>query len=467
MSKNAISIIVFIILLIIFTSAFSKSYTSHNMSNLAYVLALGFDVGETGEMKISAQFIKHDSFSPNSSSSDESNSIILVSGEADCIYSGLNLINSYIGKEINLAHCSAVIFSEEFAKNGISSQIYSLINNEELRPTTNLVISKCDAYDYLYNVKPNLEKITSNYYDTFSLTSEFTGYFSDITVGDFLNTLSIDYCDATAILGGLDKTARSKEEESDSSSKSNNSSSSSSDSSSSKSSESDSSEESPEKQSSSSESSNKSTEANKSNKNLNIITNPENLVAGSSSIEGKRGSENIGLAVFDNDKLCGELTAMETICHLLIKNDVSSFITPIDNPLSENKEKKVGLNLTPVKNSKVSVTIEDGIPHISVKIAIQASILTLETDTDYEREDILEKFSIAEEEYLENQFHNYFDKISKEYGTDIDCFSNKALVNFPTTREWKNFNWKEKFKSAKFDIDVDVNVMSSLLITKT
>ncbi len=116
MSKNAISIISFLILLIVFASAFSSSYTSHNMSNLAYVLALGIDVGENAKMKVSAQFTNSDSFSPSSSSSDEASSIFLVSGEANSIYSCLNLINTYIGKEINLSHCSVVIVSEAFAK---------------------------------------------------------------------------------------------------------------------------------------------------------------------------------------------------------------------------------------------------------------------------------------------------------------------------------------------------------------
>lgn len=116
MSKNAISIISFLILLVVFASAFSSSYTSHNMSNLAYVLALGIDVGENSKMKVSAQFTNSDSFSPSSSSSDEASSIFLVSGEANSIYSCLNLINTYIGKEINLSHCSVVIVSETFAK---------------------------------------------------------------------------------------------------------------------------------------------------------------------------------------------------------------------------------------------------------------------------------------------------------------------------------------------------------------
>ena len=116
MSKNTIAIISFLILLVIFASSFSSSYTSHNMSNLAYVLALGIDVGENSKMKVSAQFTNSDSFSPSSSSSDEASSIFLVSSEANSIYSCLNLINTYIGKEINLSHCSVVIVSEAFAK---------------------------------------------------------------------------------------------------------------------------------------------------------------------------------------------------------------------------------------------------------------------------------------------------------------------------------------------------------------
>lgn len=118
MSKNLVRIIVFLILLVFFINGFSESYTSHNMTNLAYVLAIGIDVGEKAKMKISAQFSKSSVFASNSGGSGEDSSqIVLVSAEADSIFSGLNLINTYIGKEINLSHCSVVVISEEFAKN--------------------------------------------------------------------------------------------------------------------------------------------------------------------------------------------------------------------------------------------------------------------------------------------------------------------------------------------------------------
>lgn len=117
MSKNLVSIIAFFILLVIFINGFSASYTSRQIGNLAYVLAMGIDVGEKSKLKVSVQFSQSSTFASSSGgSSPSSNNIVLVSGEANSIFSAINLLNSYIGKEINLSHCSLFIFSEEFAK---------------------------------------------------------------------------------------------------------------------------------------------------------------------------------------------------------------------------------------------------------------------------------------------------------------------------------------------------------------
>ena len=117
MSKNFVSVVVSLILIVIFANGFSASYTARKIDNLAYVLALGVDVGEKARLKVSAQFTKSASVSPGSGTSAEDlDNIVLVSGEADSIFSAINLLNSYIGKEINLSHCSLIIFSEEFAK---------------------------------------------------------------------------------------------------------------------------------------------------------------------------------------------------------------------------------------------------------------------------------------------------------------------------------------------------------------
>ena len=287
MSKTLIWILIFFILLFFFIYGFSNSYISRNLSNLAYVFSLGIDKGENAKFKITAQFTKNSAISKGNSSDDSSN-FVLTSCEADSIFSGINLINSYIGREVNLAHCSVVVFSKEIAEQGISEEIYSLINNEEIRPGANLVISNCSAYDYINNVKPNIETLASHYYETFSITSKFTGYIADITIGNFFNDLSGKSGDSTAILGGLNLTAR----DNDNKTSENNSSSSGGSESGSSSSES-SSKDSKNSNSSSEDSSNNSESGGESSENSpsssneqnsaqsSVITSQENLIAGS------------------------------------------------------------------------------------------------------------------------------------------------------------------------------------------
>ena len=118
-----------------------------------------------------------------------------------------------------------------------------------------------------------------------------------------LNNLSKSNCDGTAILGGLNANNRTEKTSSESSNEGDSENSNSSNDSSS---------------SGSSETSSQSENVNVSN----TITNSEELTAGTSSIQGKRGTENIGIAVFDDDKMCGKLNALETMCHLLLKNEI-------------------------------------------------------------------------------------------------------------------------------------------------
>lgn len=309
------------------------------------------------------------------------------------------------------------------------------------------------------NSKPNLEKLTTQYYETFSITGRFTGYFSNITIGDFYNDLSATCHHPTAILGGLNSTARKEDSEqsgqnstsSESSSKSENSSSSGG------------------SDNSGGESSQTSNtkDSDKISESPNVVTNSEDLLAGTSSIVGKRGTENFGLAVFKEDKLCGELTAMESVCHLLIQNKVDSCIVSIDNPIFEEETKKMELQLFPRKNTKINVTIDNDSPHITISLNLHADIMTLEKNVEYTTDEILRKISNATQNYLTQQFNNYLQKVSKEYESDIDSFCTKATANFLTIPDWKNFNWNEKFKNSIFDVNIDVNVLSSMLVTKT
>ena len=282
--------------------------------------------------------------------------------------------------------------------------------------------------------------------------------FSNITIGDFYDTLSADYYDSTAILGGLNATARKNQEKSSSQSGSGGGGSAGGGSSGGAGGE-------------SSPQTINPPDTDKITEVPEIITNPEQLTAGTSSIIGDRGTENFGIAVFKDDKLCGKLTAVESICHLLINNDVDSCIISIKNPLSKNEETetsdKMELQLFPNKNSKITLDIIDNKPNISINISLNADIMTLIKNNDYETNEALTKISNSAQKYLEEQFNNYLNKVCKELNTDIDQFSTKAPAHFATISDFEDFNWPEKYKNAEFKVEIDVNVISSMLLTKT
>ena len=198
---------VFLLLLICSISIFlfTGCSSSRGIEDKAYAIALGIDTSDTHDVKISIQFAvlnSSESSSSSSGSSSSDNSTIL-SVDCSSIDSGISLINSYISKQVNLSHCKAVIISEEYSSSGISDVIYTLVNNIELRPDCSIIISKCDAYDFLENSKPVFESNPAEYFEQNFNSSEYTGYLVNVSLADFYYNILNTSSNASAILAGI------------------------------------------------------------------------------------------------------------------------------------------------------------------------------------------------------------------------------------------------------------------------
>lgn len=137
--------IILVILTIIYIVCSLLIYKgTRGIDNLAYTIAMGIDKGSSSKYNISFQFTKPSS-GKDSSSSSSSTSSFVYNVESDTIPTAMNLMNSYLSKQVNLAHCKAIVFSEEIASNGIAGEIYTLINNIQVRPNASIIISKCQS----------------------------------------------------------------------------------------------------------------------------------------------------------------------------------------------------------------------------------------------------------------------------------------------------------------------------------
>ena len=192
MNKVPRNILIITIVVALLASISNYSSSSENIDDLAYVMAVGIDVGTTAKYKISLQLStiessateaiikpeenteessssgggKGESGGSSSSNQTSSNAAEIYTIECNSLDSAINIANTFLNKDITLSHCKVLVVSEEQAKKNISQIINTFINKVEVRPDCNIIISSIanNEFDTSSN-KPKLEDLLSKYYD--------------------------------------------------------------------------------------------------------------------------------------------------------------------------------------------------------------------------------------------------------------------------------------------------------------
>jgi len=135
----------------------------------------------------------------------------------------------------------------------------------------------------------------------------------------------------------------------------------------------------------------------------------------------------------------------------------------IPNPFAEDS--LIDLYLTLNQKTDNSVKIINGSPFISSKVRLSGKVLSADQNSNFFNEENLKIIQNYANEYLKTQLDNYLYKVSKEFGSDIDLFGKHAVKHFSTWDKWVDYNWVSNFKNSFFDVDVNINVTSSYLIS--
>lgn len=194
MIKKYISFsLIFIVLLFTLTGC----YDSTGIEDFYYIVAIGIDKAENGLTRLSVQNAKPTSSSDSSTS--QSNEYKIYTVDCESIEIGINILNNYLNKKINLSHCSAIIFSEEIAKEGIKNYINILGNDTEIRPNCSVLISSQKALDVLDKVSNSGESFSSRLYEYILNSVDYTGYTINSTFNSFFSKINSSQTEAMAI----------------------------------------------------------------------------------------------------------------------------------------------------------------------------------------------------------------------------------------------------------------------------
>lgn len=434
--KNLLKWTIIIITVFIFLYAFSSSYNSQNIDHLDYVIALCIDaIPDSDNLKVSFEFADLSSFSENSSS-DVSEPIINTI-VAPSISNAITVMNGYIGKQLNLSHCKLIVFSKEYAKKGIFNEVSVLTHNIQIRPTASIVISDIEAVEYVKKSTSSLEQVLTKYYDLFPTSSKYTGYTSNVPLGKFYEDMQDVDVGAVTILGKEVKNVDTQKNKSS-------------------------------EESSSKESQDSSENKSKEPKNpieettINNKPNYQSINPQYSILEGDHGTENMGLAVFKDDKYIGDLTTIETLCYSLLEDEVDNFLVTLPSPFEENQ--KVDIYAGSLSQLDVDVDVSKEIPVININLNLTADLLNIIPNTHMSYEESINKLDESFKAYLSKEIKDYLYKTSKEYKVDINEFYMKAKQKFLTIQDYENYKWSQKYENAEFNINFNDSIISTLVI---
>lgn len=402
-------IIAIIIILTLIPFTLTGCQDAKGIENLAYVTAIGFDIGEDNLIKLTFQFAKLTSSDQSGSSQPQSSENVTI--DCSSFDSGLNIVNSYISKKVNLSHCKIIVFSEEIATMGILEHVNVLASDREIRPDCNVLISKCKAKDFLENSVPTLTNLTPRYYEILLNSKEYTGFSENVPLWKFFINLRNSTEESVAVLCGLN-----------------------------------------------------SSYTGYSGEDKNLMDKDVSYKAGETPLSGKTISQNIGLAVFSYDQLVGEMDAIDTVSYLMLTNDLDSCNISVPNPFENNSIINVKLELK--KRTKNNVELINGSPFIESNIYLNGSITSISLNTDDSKTETLSTIEEYIESYVAYNVKSLLYKTAKYFKSDIVGFGKKIVNNYLTIDEWKSLNWAALYKNSFFNVNVEVTINPSSLFVK-
>lgn len=182
-------ITVIILLVIICSSFLSACWNQKELTDLAFVMAVGIDKGEDKRFSVSFQIVIPANVNlGQGSGGGQGLPIAVYSSSGDTITEAARNATKQISRRLYYAHTNLVAISEEVAKDGFLNIMDVLDRDPEFRTTTQLVITRGTPANVLVSSLANLDKLPVNKITKEIKTTEaMLGENMQITIDDFLS----------------------------------------------------------------------------------------------------------------------------------------------------------------------------------------------------------------------------------------------------------------------------------------
>ncbi|MCX7772770.1 MAG: Ger(x)C family spore germination protein [Clostridia bacterium] len=402
----------FLLLCVMAASLFlTACYDAVEIGDNAYVSTLGIERGVNDKYRISFQIPKFDQASSGGGGgggagggeSKEEKDTITV--DAPAFFEAVALANTTIPKRLNFMHLKAIVISEDLAKSGLLGEFLApLIRYREIRRSTNIIVCKGTAMDFLAASKPYMGSLVTKTYEDLIGNFRTTGFFPNVTLNDLTTAMKSTVQESFAIYGAVNNGDKFKA-------------------------------------------------------NGPVYTGKFNITgdyyAGDVPRKGGPEIELMGTAVSNGDIMVGKLNGFETQMMLILRGELKKAIFAIPDP--ERTGLSIAIEIKEFERPVTKIDIKGDKIKINSHLSMEGEIVGIPSRINYEepnKKKIVEK---AMADYLENGLNRTVQKC-QGFNTDVFHYGEIAVRQFPTIQEWDKFNWLSKFGNAEVKVSVDFTV---------
>ncbi|MBQ8391904.1 MAG: Ger(x)C family spore germination protein [Clostridia bacterium] len=372
-----------------------------DVENQAYVIAVGIDKGESFPIK--ASFVFANPGGENSSEGGGAPSAPkpdIVTVEAPTVFSAIRKLDSIKSKAINLSHTKIVVFSKDIAKKGVKDYLSGFAASRDFRPNTYVCVSESKAEKYLRSVKPVHETYIEKYFDNI-MQKVAEDKVNEAYLYYLYYNMTEDFSGSVVPLVGVNKNELPKKEDAPD---------------------------------------------NKQKDDFDYEVRAGKIIR-----KGKNPAEVLGSAIFKNDKMIGTLGSFHTDLIRLMGNEFYPRNYSIAYP---EKSDYVTIRMDQQERAEVHTEIKNGVAHIKINVPVSIEYVDAGKIENHTKKS--EKFCRHLENILEDDAEKLIEKSQKEQNCDILGLGSSLKCHFTDVKEWKKFNWKEKYSKARIKVSFRV-----------
>jgi len=380
---------------------------SREMDQLAFVAALGLDVGKGNALEVSFAISNPMGIaggaSPTGGGGPGGKPVLLTAVAAPSVDAAINLINSSLTRRITLEQMKAVFISERLARKGVAPVLVAMRRYPEFRDTAFVFINRGRTSDLLQKNKPFMEDSPAKQFELVMNNGKLTGHFPNVQIKSFINALESHGQSAIAPLAAINPTVNK-----------------------------------PQRGGTGSPGAGSAGE--------------KPYLAGQVPRIDDNPFEIMGTAIFRGDQLVGFLDGESTRMLLMLRGEFNQAIFTLPDPRVPGKE----IVLRVSQRQKPSVTVESSEQGFRVKekISLEYDLESVQSGQTYECPSQSGEIDSLVANFVKQKASGVIQLAQRRYRSDILRWGLYAAHTVPTWDEWEKLDWLAHFPGASVDLTV-------------